>query len=149
MSNLLNTSFEAGIRVLILLYGIKPASANIDKIAFFDFLTIYGKVFDVSDKNLHGKSCFALSEFSAKRKLVELGIKDFILRGLIEPKISKDGFEYSINNDGLKIIDSIDSDYKNQYLKTLEDVKKQYDNFSEIKLMRLIHEKAKNSLRSL
>ena len=149
MSNLLNTPFETGLRTLMLLYGIKPSSANLDKIAFFDFFTIYGKMFEVSDKNLHGKSNFALSEYSAKKKLVEIGIKDFILRGFIEIEISKKGFEYYINNEGIKYIDSIESDYKKQYIKTLEVVKSKYDDYSEIKLMRLIHEKAKESLRCL
>lgn len=39
---------------MLLLSVVSPKSMTIDRITAYDFMTIYGKDFDVSEKNLHG-----------------------------------------------------------------------------------------------
>ena len=48
MNEIFNSSFETGLRVLLLLSSIRPQAATIDRITAYDFTTIYGRDFGVS-----------------------------------------------------------------------------------------------------
>ena len=94
MNKIFNSSFETGLRVLLVLSSIQPKAATVDRIAAYDFITIYGRDFGVSHINLHGDSNYNFSELASKRASCNEGIKEFVLSGLISIKRSEEGFTY-------------------------------------------------------
>ena len=68
MPKLFNTPFEVSLRILLILYAVKPLSMTIDRISAYDLMSVYGQDFGISEQNLHGENQFSFSEFSAKRK---------------------------------------------------------------------------------
>lgn len=47
---------------MLLLSVVSPKSMTIDRITAYDFMTIYGKDFDVSEKNLHGDNSLVTTQ---------------------------------------------------------------------------------------
>ena len=110
MNEIFNSSFETGLRVLLVLSSIQPKAATFDRIAAYDFITIYGRDFGVSHINLHGDSNYNFSELASKRASCNEGIKEFVLSGLISIKCSEEGFTYFLNDKGKNYVDSLTSD---------------------------------------
>ena len=88
MNEIFNSSFETGLRVLLVLSSIQLKAATVDRIAEYDFITIYGRDFGVSHINLHGDSNYNFSELASKRASCNEGIKEFVLSDLISIKRS-------------------------------------------------------------
>ncbi len=147
MSEIFNTSFETGLRVLLLLSSIQPQAATVDRITAYDFITLYSKDFGISSSNLHGDNNFNFSELAAKRAKCNEGIKEFILRGLIDIKQTNEGFTYYLNQAGKKYVESLSSDYKNQYLEVISMVDEKYSTYSDEEILNLINQKAISEVR--
>lgn len=147
MSNLFNTPFETGLRVMLLLSVVSPKSMTIDRITAYDFMTIYGKDFDVSEKNLHGDNSLSFSELSSKREICADGIKMLVLDGLIAINRTQAGFLYMLTSAGRKYVSTLNSDYKLQYLQIAKKVHKKYSRQSDTAILKAISAKAVQSLR--
>lgn len=147
MNDLFNSSFETGLRVLLLLSSIQPQSATIDRIAAYDFMTIYGKNFGVSEINLHGDSNFNFSELASKRANCNEGIKEFVLDGLISINRTDEGFTYFLNSAGKKYVSNLSSDYAEQYLAISKKVHKKFSALSDEEVVNLINKRAIKDLR--
>lgn len=147
MNEIFNSSFETGLRVLLVLSSIQPKTATIDRIAAYDFITIYGRDFGVSHINLHGDSNFNFSELASKRARCNEGIKEFVLNGLISINRTQEGFTYFLNDNGKKYVESLSSDYANQYLEIIQKVHKKFAGTSDEGIINLINKKAIKELR--
>lgn len=147
MNEIFNSSFETGLRVLLVLSSIQPKTATIDRIAAYDFITIYGRDFGVSHINLHGDSNFNFSELASKRASFNEGIKEFVLNGLISINRTQEGFTYFLNDKGKKYVESLSSDYANQYLEIIQKVHKKFAGTSDEGIINLINKKAIKELR--
>jgi len=147
MNNLFNTPFETGLRAMLILSVTASKGITIDRITAYDFMTIYGRDFGVSEKNLHGDNSFSFSELSSKRSICSDGVKSFVLDGLIGVNRTPAGFLYKLTDAGRKYIKTLDSDYKLQYTEILRAVNKKYSRKSDTDLMKEISDKAVQSLR--
>lgn len=147
MNEIFNSSFETGLRILLLLSSISPQAISIDRITAYDFITIYGKDFDVSNTNMHGDSNFNFSELAIKRSNCNEGVKEFVLKGLIDINQTDEGFSYQITPTGQSYVSSLSSEYAELYLATSSVVHKKYSDISDAKLMTLINQKAIKELR--
>ena len=85
---------------MLILSTIPTKGVTIDRIAAYDFITIYGKDFGVSENNLHGDNNFNFSELSSKREICAAGVKELVLDGLIIVQRSQNGFLYSLTSAG-------------------------------------------------
>ena len=147
MSNLFNTPFETGLRSLLILYVTKSAGMTIDRIVAYDFITIYGKDFGVSEANLHGDNSLNFSELSTKRSVCSEGVKSFVLSGLIGINRMQSGFLYKLTSAGKKYVEAMESDYKDQYVEIVKSVHKKYGRKTDANLIKEINEKAVEALR--
>lgn len=147
MNEVFNSPFEAGLRTLLILYTLQPKSATIDRIAAYDFITIYGKIFNVSNFNLHGDSNLKFSELSSKRTNCRNGLKEFVLNGLISIRRSENGISYYLNSHAKKFVESLSSDYVAQYLATAKNVQIKFGNFSDVEIINIINNTAVRKLR--
>ncbi|AGL03619.1 ABC-three component system middle component 2 [Desulfoscipio gibsoniae] len=113
MNNIFNTPFEISLRVLLMLETGLIQTA--DMIAAADFITVYGKDFEISDNDLHGDSAFKYSEFPLRRELVKKAVKQLVLTGLIDVASSQRGFLYSINQKGKDYCSRFTNHYAETY----------------------------------
>ena len=80
-----------------------------------DFITVYGKEFNIYNENLHGDNVYKFSEFALRRDLIKKAIKQLVLDDLIEVTSSNRGFYFKINSKGLNYCNLLNSDYANSY----------------------------------
>ena len=147
MNKLFNTSFEFGLRVLLVLYTVRPTNMTIDRIASYDFISLYSSNFGITENNLHGYSIFNFSELASKRAGCNKGIKEFVLNGLISINRSDSGIRYSLTDLGLQYVESLTSDYTKQYLSICDSVHKKFKTLSDEELLKVINKKAIQELR--
>ena len=147
MNKLFNTPFEIGLRAMLILATTRSRGMTIDRITAYDFMTIYGSDFGVSEKNLHGINHFSFSELTSRRAVCSEGVKSFVLDGLIAVKWGKGGFTYSLSSYGKQYIKKLDSDYKEQYTQDVNEVHTKYGRQTDTALMKLINDTAVTALR--
>ena len=143
MTRIFNTAFESELRSLLVLSVFNDSSLSLVQITLFDFITIYGKSFNVSSYNLHGDNSFRFSEYSARRAMFKKGLKRGVLDGFIQVHYSPtSGFLYKIGAKGCDYVDSLSSIYKSQYISILKNTKKLFGAKSEAELLKIYHEKS-------
>ena len=98
-----NSISEIKLRILLLLEVSTQEYLSSDMIAALDFITVYGKEFGVSDKNLHGDNRYKFSELPSRREIVSKAIKSLVIDGMLDISL-KNGFEYQINNKNEKLL---------------------------------------------
>lgn len=121
---------------------------TIDRLTAYDFITIYGCEFGVSEKNLHGINNYSFSEFTFKRVTCSEGVKSFVLDGLIfVTQSEKKGYLYSLSPTGRRYVETLESDYKDQYVETLTTVHSEFRQIPDAELIKTINQAAISSLR--
>ncbi len=121
-NELLGTTFESSLRILILLDEIGEYMLDEYQISCIDFIAIYGADFGLLDNNLHGNGLFRYSEFSAKSKLVSLALKQLVLNKAVKFTPQNSGYIYSISSLGEKIVHNINDNYSKQYRISVKEV---------------------------
>lgn len=147
MNKVFNTPFETGLRLLLILYTTNSSGMSIDRLAAFDFMTLYGKDFDISDFNLNGINGFNFSELPTRREICMQGMKEFALDGLVGVKQTKTGFKYKISKAGKQYVEALNSDYAKQYVSVLQSVLDAFGSKSDAALVKEINSKAVQALR--
>lgn len=149
MDKLFNTPFEAGLHALLVLSVIAPSSATVDRIAAYDFISIYGKDFGITEFNLHGNNVFNSSEFPTKRSLITEGIKQKVLDGMISVSRTTSGFKYRLSKAGAVYVESLNTSYSQQYLDAVRSVDETYCNLPDVDLLKIINSKALKALKRI
>ena len=142
MTKVFNSSLELGLRALMVLTkASRPLSTN--EILYYDFITTYGAYFGISDYNLHGNSRYSFGEIAARRTSIKYALKRCGIDGFAIPIYSaRLGFQYKISQRGTGLIESLDSNYKDEYIQALSVALELYSTLSERKLLALIKEKS-------
>ena len=147
MNKLFNTPFEIGLRAMLILYVLSPSKISITRTISYDFITIYGNDFGVSKNNLHGENHFNFSELSCRKADFSKALKLFVLYGLIAITPSTKGMTYSLTPTGKTYVESLESNYKVQYIEILNKVKITYGGLSDTEITNLINNTAIKALR--
>lgn len=146
MSPLYNTTLEVSLRVLIILARSKEAQ-SVEEISAIDFLSVYGREFNIGDRNLHGDNIYMYGEAAARHERIQAALGELALRGLSEINPSKNGFRYSATSAGCALCETLDSSFALEFGKYAELA------MEEIKInglhcvQNMIAEKAKLSIR--
>ncbi|WP_278228962.1 ABC-three component system middle component 2 [Lactococcus lactis] len=111
---------------------------SLDKLLLIDFLTTYGANFGLTSTNLHGDNPFYAGELAARRKQLQLAIKQLVVSSLIVPKQSKKGFVYLIHPDTQTLYQQFSSTYAKAYLKQSTLVHQFSENKTEAELLHYI-----------
>lgn len=141
MKDIFNTSFEASLRILIILNTVKKR-VSAERITALDFISTYGKDFGVSKYNLHGDNDFRFSEYTLKREIVSESIKELVLKGYINPHCNKNGFNYSISENGTAFCEALNDNYAEEFAVIVNKSNEVYQNYSDRNLARCINEYA-------
>ncbi|WP_206812126.1 ABC-three component system middle component 2 [Paradesulfitobacterium ferrireducens] len=122
MNALLGSDFETSLRILILLEAAHKKPLNVEEIAALDFITVYSSDFGITDSNLHGENKYRFGEYASSRELIKCAIKRLVLDGLINVSQTAKGFEYTLNQNGLEFMLSLNSEYADAYYETATQV---------------------------
>lgn len=141
MNSVYNSVSEVKIRILLLLEHSTQEFLSSDLIAALDFITVYGKEFGVSEKNLHGDNRFKYSELPSRRQVVAQSIRTLVTDGMLSISL-KNGFEYAINDKGIDFVDSLESLYALEYSEIVRNTFRKYGKIEEEELFKIIQTKS-------
>lgn len=132
---------------MVLLLDVANAGITLDRIAAYDFITIYCEDFGVADRSLNGENGFAFSELSARRSLTKTAIKDLVVDGLVIATDDETGILYSISESGRNMSKSFQSEYARRYKELMRLVVEKCGNYSDVQLLNEISRQSTKSLR--
>ena len=141
MKRIFNTEFEISLKILLLLSTISPEIMTTERIVYYDFIASYGFSFSVYNINLNGDN------IGARRTRCIQAIKSLVLDGLISVKRSREGFKYSINENGANVVEALSSEYAKQYRAAVKGTHDKYCMFSDAELIKEINQKALQLIR--
>lgn len=118
MKKVFNTIFENSIRLLLILSNIKK-SISCDMIAIIDFLTLYSHTLGIGGSDINGQNSLAICEYISRQSIIKKSIKQMSVDGFININQTVNGFGYSISEKGKSFIQTLESRYKNNYIKNL------------------------------
>lgn len=147
MTKLFNSTFEVSLRIIMLLSAIAGTEMTIDRIVAYDFMSVYGRYFGLSDENLHGDNNYGFSEFSTRRTVVQDALKTLVTDGLIKASRHDVGFCYEVSQSGRKFAKNQKTDYAAEYCRIVKATHKKYKSKSEVELMTAISNKSTEALR--
>ena len=147
MNKIFNTTFESSLRILLLLYVSEDEQMTLDRIADYDFITIYSKYFGIRNMALHGENEFGLSEFAARRGMMQSTMKSLVLDGLVSVKRRQNGFQYSISAVGKTVAGKMESEYASNYKMLARKTVEHFKGQSEQKIMKTISNVSAEFLR--
>ncbi|MFS1133340.1 ABC-three component system middle component 2 [Enterococcus hirae] len=125
-----NTPKEIAMRLLIIMSIIKGEITK-ERLFFFDFLSIHSSIIDEKSISLHPDNPRFGLEFYSKESNTDKAIHLLIHKKLINVKYDRDGYYYEINTLGKYIISLIDGDYNLILSDRVEQVSKEFSNFTE------------------
>lgn len=144
MNNVFNTPFEISVRVLLTL-SVQNQPISFDLIYISDFLTTYGRDFEITETNLNGDNSYHFSEFVTRRSLTQDAIKKLILQRLVKPSQNKQGFLFELTDSGKAIVPEFISVYAEKYLEAANQTTIFLKGKKEADILKLINTKAKSS----
>lgn len=144
-SEVFNSTFENMLRILLLL-DVVGEPINVDRVAALDFICIFGKKFEVLDKNLHGDNDFGFAEFAHKREKVVDATKLAVKNDYVSVIQDKQGFRYIISNRGKSIVENVQSPYSRAYMLGAKIVHRRFSNYTDDALLKFISGKSKESM---
>ncbi|KAA1291464.1 ABC-three component system middle component 2 [Leptospira interrogans] len=109
-NNPFNTSFEAGIRSLVILNVAYPNALDLQRLVEFDYLALHSG--DAGGpESLHAPLPLRSGELLIRRGVIELGLNLMISRNLIEKIPTYDGIKYLASDSAAPFVQSLASPY--------------------------------------
>ena len=147
MDKAIGTVYEISLRMLLLLEVAENAGMTADMLAAIDFITVYGRDFDVSEENLHGNGTYRFGEFTLRRELVWDALKPLVTQGLSMVRAYNRGFVYTLSKTGIEYCSNFESDYADNYRISAETAIKKYEGCPEREIIQMITRQTVQSLQ--
>ena len=138
MTQIFNTTFEISRRVLLLL-SVHKRELDIDIITVLDLITTYSKNYHLGNENLHGDNSLSFSEIAIRRELISKAIKDLAFKNQIDVINTSNGFIYAINENGLKICNSMNSIYSIEYTNEAKRLNEKLSNKTNQEIIKYVN----------
>lgn len=146
MFKLFNSTFELSLRILMLL-SESEESMTVDRLLSYDFITIYGRNFGVSNESLHGDNNFGFGEFASRRQIMQQALKELAIDGMINILQKDSGFHFLLNNTGRDYCEKLAVDYSGNYRSIARNTIEKYRTMSDQQIFLIITEESRKSLR--
>jgi hypothetical protein len=105
-----NNPVESALRSLILLVETYPATLDLQKLVYLDYLLVHSA--DAGGpESLHPATPQRDGEIAVRRDLIEQGLHLLLVRGLAERRATADGFEYAALDAAGGLIASLETPY--------------------------------------
>ncbi|MFK3844758.1 ABC-three component system middle component 2 [Stenotrophomonas sp. NPDC078853] len=109
-SQVFNTPFELGIRVVYLLHALHPRKPDLQTLLYLDYAVIYSA--DVGGpESLHTPVPLRGVEYASRREAIQSGLFLMASRAFIDATATSEGIRYGIGESGPALIDLLDGAY--------------------------------------
>ena len=140
--SILNTPTEAAFRLLLLFSVIPDGTYNQQWLSAIDFMCIYGEMFDLCEKNLHGDSWMKFTEYAMRTWNIRDALHDLAAFGWITAVPTQRGFVYQITQSGRSMALCFSTSYAEPYRKNAAQCYELFGSYTEKELDLLIRHKA-------
>ena len=107
---LFNTPFELGLRMVYLLFALRPGGADLQKLVLLDYAIVYSK--DVGGPtSLHTPVPYRNAELFSRRERIEQGLYLMSTRGLVDVVLDDSGMTYIAGQSSFTMVGSLSSKY--------------------------------------
>ncbi len=141
--------FEISLRILLLLNEFSPARLDEQQIGSIDFIAVYAADFGLLDENLHGYGNYRHSEFSARKQMISLALKNLVLDGYVRLYPTLSGYEYSIMETGKEVCTKLTSGYAKEYILAVQSVVNRFDQTDTTAMLKEINRLTIQSLQEV
>lgn len=107
---LFNTPFELGLRMVYLLFSLRPGGADLQKLVLLDYAIVYSQ--DVGGPaSLHTPVPHRNAELFSRRERIEQGLYLMSTRGLVDVVLDERGMTYVAGESSFTMVGSLSSTY--------------------------------------
>lgn len=107
---LFNTPFELGLRMVYLLFSLRPGGADLQKLVLLDYAIVYSQ--DVGGPaSLHTPVPYRNGELFSRRERIEQGLYLMSTRGLVDVVLDDRGMTYVAGESSFTMVGSLSSKY--------------------------------------
>jgi hypothetical protein len=135
-----NSPLETGVRALIVLNALYPATLDLNDLLLFDHLVVHTADFG-GPPSLHPDLPPRAGEPLVRRRLIESGIALMRMRHLIEVEFASGGIFYRASEDASSMIELMRSTYARNLVIRARWLADQYDESGSEGLRRVVSER--------
>lgn len=106
-----NSSLESGLRVMSVLYEAFPAAYDLQRLVFLDYLVVHSGDISEGPESLHPPTPFRSNEFLVRRRVIERGLRLLLERGLVDVRVTTDGFLYCASESAAAFVRCLQEPY--------------------------------------
>jgi hypothetical protein len=110
-TEIFNNSIETGLRSLIILEAVNPYSLDLQRLIYFDYLTVHTGDIENGPTSLHPAVPNRSGELFVRREKIEEGLNLFLKKRFIEKIFTKNGIEYRLSDNANLLLDILEEEY--------------------------------------
>lgn len=107
---LFNTPFELGLRMVYLLFALRPGGADLQKLVLLDYAIVYSNDMG-GPSSLHTPVPYRNAELFSRRERIEQGLYLMSTRGLVDLVLDERGMTYVAGPSSFTLVGSLSSRY--------------------------------------
>jgi hypothetical protein len=112
-SDIFNTPFELGVRMVHLLCALHPRRADLQRLMYLDYAVIYSN--DVGGPaSLHTPVPLRGAEYISRREVIQQGLYLMAIRSFVDVEASAMGIFYGIGESGPALIELLGDPYSKE-----------------------------------
>ncbi len=110
MSEVFNTPFELGVRMVYLLMALYPRKADLQRLVYFDYAAIYSSDLN-GPKSLHTPVPLRGGEYTSRRDVIAEGLYLMAQRSFVDVEAGPSGISYQLGDNGPALVGLISGEY--------------------------------------
>ncbi|MEM5372718.1 ABC-three component system middle component 2 [Paraburkholderia azotifigens] len=134
--DLFNTPFELGLRMVYLLFALRPGGADLQKLVLLDYAIVYSQDLG-GPESLHTPVPYRNAELFSRRERIEQGLYLMSTRGLVDVLLDESGMTYVAGTSSFTMVGSLSSKYWRDLQKRCVWVAERFGNVSTKDLLNL------------
>lgn len=99
MSEVFNTPFELGVRMVYLLMALYPRKSDLQSLVYFDYAAIYSADLG-GPESLHTPVPMRGGEYVCRRSIIEEGLYLMATHSLVDVEAGSEGIHYRLGENG-------------------------------------------------
>lgn len=113
MSEVFNTPFELGVRMVYLLMALYPRKVDLQRLVYFDYAAIYSADLN-GPESLHTPVPLRGGEYTSRREVIEEGLYLMAQRSFVDVEAGPNGISYQLGENGPALVGLIGGEYSRE-----------------------------------
>ena len=136
MSEVFNTPFELGVRMVYLLMALYPRKVDLQRLVYLDYAAIYSADLG-GPESLHTPVPLRGGEYTSRREVIEEGLYLMAQRSFVDVEAGPSGITYHLGENGPALIGLIGGEYARELNKCCHWVASELGDLDDQALERL------------